>query len=161
MKAQQHQAHHFCLWRGSRRCRCSATLAWTLCCQASAQLPPAPAPTAPRPPWSPRSAWRSGRGREEGNDRNNVTKATWCRGEHLQTSHRTSWQLTGKVNRTDYIFIMASVSGREVSERGNILSLKLMLEAGIVFKRKDLGAFDRTGSAPVGCSWSAGVSDPR
>lgn len=50
-----------CLWCDSRRRRWSVNLAWTQCCRASARLPPAPAPTAPRPPWSPRSAWHSGR----------------------------------------------------------------------------------------------------
>ena len=50
-----------CLWCDSHRRRWSVNLAWTQCCRASARPPPAPAPTAPRPPWSPRSAWHSGR----------------------------------------------------------------------------------------------------
>lgn len=59
------QTHRFCLWCGSHLCRYSATPAWTRCCRASAQRPLAPAPTAPRPPWSPRSAWHSEKAKME------------------------------------------------------------------------------------------------
>lgn len=78
------QTHRFCLWCGSRRCRYSATLAWTQCCRASARPPPAPALTAPRPPWSPRSAWHSGRAKTKQNNKSEISWCCWISGLQKQ-----------------------------------------------------------------------------